>query len=95
MPKKLKFRLILTKVTGNLREYQCTFLIIPSSVLLRMRNLKTKVVQKLKTHILYSTTFFFFENHSIYEIMWKNPVEPENTAHARCILHTKDYRQQQ
>jgi len=45
-----------------------------SSVLLRMRNFSEKVVQKIKTHILFS--ILFPENHSVYEIMWENMVEP-------------------
>jgi len=35
--------------------------------------LQTKVVQKIKTHILCSVTFF--ENRTVYEIMWENIVE--------------------
>jgi hypothetical protein len=31
---------------------------------------QAKIVDEIKTHILYSITFFF-ENHSVYEIMWK------------------------
>jgi hypothetical protein len=31
---------------------------------------QTKLVEKLKTHILCSVTFF--ENRAVYEIMWKN-----------------------
>ena len=35
-----------------------------------------KVLEEIKTHILCSITFFFyFENRSFYEIMWKNAVE--------------------
>ena len=37
---------------------------------------QTKVVEKLKIHILCSVTFFFLENRAIYEKMWKNIVEP-------------------
>ena len=33
----------------------------------------TKVVEKVKTHILCSITFF--ENRAVYEIMWKYTVE--------------------
>jgi len=33
---------------------------------------QTKVVEKIKTHILYSGTFF--ENRAFYGIMWKNMV---------------------
>jgi len=49
---------------------------------------QTKIVEKIKTHILCSATFFFIENRAIYEIMWKNIVErgrPDNMAHAHCI----------
>ena len=34
---------------------------------------QTIVLDKIKTHILCSVTFF--ENHAIYELMWKNTVE--------------------
>jgi hypothetical protein len=34
-----------------------------------MRNISEKVVEKIKMHVLYSSTFF--GNHAIYEIMWK------------------------
>jgi hypothetical protein len=34
---------------------------------------QTKVVDKIKTHILCSITFF--ENGAVYEIMWENFVE--------------------
>jgi hypothetical protein len=37
------------------------------------------VVDKIKTHILCSVTFFFFENHAVYEIMWKNTVERDRS----------------
>ena len=53
---------------------------------------QTKVVEKIKTHILYSVTFF--ENRVFYEIMWKNVVEygraQINLAHAHC-MDTKGY----
>jgi len=36
---------------------------------------ETKVVEEIKkTHLV--STNFFFENLAIYEIMWKNTVEP-------------------
>jgi hypothetical protein len=37
----------------------------------------TNFVEKIKTYILYSTTFS--ENRGVYEIMSKNMVEPEGT----------------
>ena len=36
-----------------------------------------KFVEKIKTHILYSTRFF--ESRAVCEIMWKYVVEPEDT----------------
>ena len=36
---------------------------------------QTNVVEKIKTHILSSKTFFFFENLVFYETKWKNAVE--------------------
>jgi len=37
---------------------------------------QTKVVEEIKTHLLCSITFFS-ENRAVFEIMWKNAVEPE------------------
>jgi len=34
---------------------------------------QTEVVEKIKTH------FFFSENRAVYEIMWKNIVQPERS----------------
>ena len=36
---------------------------------------QTKAVEKIKTHILCSLTFLFFENRAVYEIVWKNIVK--------------------
>jgi len=41
-----------------------------------MRNVSTKIVEKIKTHILSSITFFF-ENLTVYEIKLKTIVERE------------------
>jgi len=49
---------------------------------------QTKVVEKIKTHILCSITSS--ENRAVYEIMWENIVEadrPHDTAHAHCRLY--------
>ena len=37
---------------------------------------QTNVVEKIKTHILYPVTFFFW-NHAVYEIMLKNNAQPD------------------
>ena len=39
-----------------------------------------QVVEKIKTH-------FFFLNHAIYEIMWKNTVEPEGPQMTVWRMH--------
>jgi len=41
-----------------------------------MRNISAKVVNKLRTQILYSN-FFFFRKSCLYEIMRKNVGEPD------------------
>ena len=46
-----------------------------SQLFLEWEMCRTKFVDKIKTHILCSATFFSFENCAIGEIMWKNIVE--------------------
>jgi hypothetical protein len=48
----------MTIITTTLPEDQYTFLIISRLVLLRMRNVWIKVVEKIETHILYSIKFY-------------------------------------
>ena len=38
---------------------------------------QTEVVEKAKTHFLYSVTFSFFENNAVYEIMCQNNVQSD------------------
>ena len=38
---------------------------------------QTEVTHKIKTHILCSVAFFSFENRAVYEIVWKNIVQPD------------------
>jgi hypothetical protein len=35
---------------------------------------QTKLIEEIETHFICST---FSENHALYEIMWKNMVEPD------------------
>jgi hypothetical protein len=49
--------------------------------------LQTKVVEKFKTHILCSITSFFFENRAVYEIMWKNMVQPDRPQRTVWRMH--------
>jgi hypothetical protein len=60
--------------TGALHEYEYIHIIllnISRSILLRMRNV-SKLIEKIKTQILYGITFY--KNHTAYNIMWKNIV---------------------
>jgi hypothetical protein len=51
-----------------------TYLVVSRSVLFRIRNVSGKICRENQnTHILYWKTFF--ENLTVYEIMWKNIVE--------------------
>jgi hypothetical protein len=38
----------------------------------------SNLVEKLETHVLFSI-IFFFENHAVCEIMWKNCVQPDRS----------------
>ena len=66
-----------------------TFLIVSRPSLLRMRNVSQKIVEKIKTHILGSITFFCV-NRAVFEIMRKNIVEAtdDNMAHVHFALDT-------
>ena len=48
---------------------------ISLSFILRTEVSLTQVLEKIKTCILYSVHYFFFENRAVYEIMWKNTVQ--------------------
>jgi len=55
---------------------QYSFLFVSHSVLLRMRNVSDKSCRENQnTHFISNN--FFFENHVVSEIMWKNSVEPD------------------
>jgi hypothetical protein len=61
-------------MTGILHEDQYAFLIICCSFI-RMRGVSDKSDrEKQNTHLVFSN--FLFENRSVYEIMWKDTVEP-------------------
>ena len=45
-------------IPGTLHEDRCTFCITSRSVVLRMRNVSGKIIERIKTHILCSVTFF-------------------------------------
>jgi hypothetical protein len=66
-------------MTSTGREYHRTFMIISRSIILRMRNVSGKIIEKIKTTLLCSKAFFPPENRAVYEIMWKNLVQPDRS----------------
>jgi hypothetical protein len=56
------------------RRLKCIFLYL-AQFFSEWEMFQTTVVEKIKTHILCSVTFFFFENRTVCEIMWENIVE--------------------
>jgi len=52
------------RIIGTLHGAGYTFFIIRRSVLLRMRNILEKIIQKVKIHILFAVTFYF-ENRAV------------------------------
>jgi hypothetical protein len=51
--------------------------------------IQTKVVEKVKTHILFSINFS--ENSAVYKIMWRSTVEPDRpqmtVKYGACAFH--------
>ena len=59
-------------------EAQCTFLITSRPILRTTKNISDKICKENQnTHFVFSN--LFFENRSVYEIMWKNIVQPDRT----------------
>jgi hypothetical protein len=84
--RKFKFHLYL-KIISDTTWDQYTFLIMCHSVLLKIRIFSDKFEEKIKTHVLWSAPFFFFfENCAVYEIMWKNIVEPDRPRMTVCRM---------
>jgi hypothetical protein len=60
-----------------LHEDKYTFIVISHLVLPRMRNVSDKISRgNQNTHFMFSN-FFSPENRAVYEVMWKNVVEPD------------------
>ena len=75
-PENPSFVKNLTRITDTLHENQNTFLTIFRWILLRIKNISDKVVQKINTLIFILNTFFS-ENRVVYEILRKNIVQPD------------------
>ena len=70
-----QWRVLFVKTSVHLWQYLVDFVV-------EWEVFQTKVVEKIKTHVLCSITLQ--ESSVVYEITWKNIVEP--TAYAHCVL---------
>jgi len=62
-------------------------MVISHSILLRMKNVSERFVDKSKAHFIFGN--FLFENCAVHEIIWKEfvePDEPQMTIWCRCIV---------
>jgi len=66
----------LTRITSTVHEDPYTLLIISRSVLLRMRNVSDRSCRGIQ-NTFYIQKHFFPENRAVYEIMWKNIIDPD------------------
>ena len=75
------------KAYVHLRQYLTEYLI-------EGEKFPTKAVDQIKTHILCSKPSP--KNHAIYDIMWKNMVQPERakmkTLYGACVSHAGQIR---
>ena len=88
LSRKFKFDWNLTKLTGTLHEDDVHLWQYLAQFFLEWEMLQTKVVQKIKTHILCSITFFSSENLDVYEIIWTNSVESDRPQMIIWRMHT-------
>ena len=79
---KIQISLKSNKNKGYLQADLCKFTIVSGWVLLMMKNVSEKIVEKIRTHILYSTNSLHpppphqKKILAVYEIMWKHVAEP-------------------
>jgi len=70
----------MTRITETLHEGVCTLTLISRSILLRMKNFWTTVVDKIKTHFMLKT---FSRRSCFYELMLKNMVQPNRLQNTK------------
>jgi len=85
----------MKRITDTFNDDLRTSMIVSHWILLGMKNISDKGCRGYQ-NILCSITFFFFENRAVYEIMWKNivqPGRPRMTIRACLILQTHTHLQ--
>ena len=84
----------MTRIAGTLPGDLCTFMIISRWILRRMRNVAYRIIEKIKTHILCSISFFrkpcrLWDN--VEKCGRPKRATDDNMAHARCMLDKAMY----
>ena len=83
----------------TLYEDTYTFVVVSHRILIRMRNVSEKLVEKMKkkTHFFMFNNFFS-ENRAVFEIVWKNMIQPDRpqmtVSYSACALHVGQLRLQ-
>ena len=76
LSRNVKFHYNMMGITGTSHEDPYTF-VITSLLVLIMRVVSDKSCRENQdTHLMFNNVFFF-KNRAVYEIMWKNIVQPE------------------
>ena len=90
--RKFNFHLYLTRITGILREHQCTFMVVCRSVLLRMTNVSDESCKyNHNTYFIFSNVFF--ESRSLIRYCGKTYCRAwQVTVHVGCTLDTYGYK---
>jgi len=57
MPRKFEFHLTLTVISSTSRNALCEFVIVSRSLLLRVRNISDKIIEKNKKHFMFNNVF--------------------------------------
>jgi hypothetical protein len=81
----------MTRLMGYLHKTIRTFIIISRWILFRIRNISEKVVEKIKTYILYSVTSFWksylsYDNVEKYDTATQATNYNIITAKTHCML---------
>jgi hypothetical protein len=84
MSRKFKFHANLTRIRGTLRGDLCTFVIF-RWILLRMRNISGKGLEKITTCVFFYVQWLYPANGVVYEILCENVVWAEQTTHDNKI----------
>ena len=88
--RRFKFHSVLTRLRVTWRPMYIYDNI--AELFLEWGMFQPKVVKKIK-HFFMFTNFFIFDNHAIYEVMWKSIIE-RNRPQMTCALHAGHLRPQ-